>query len=120
MSAGQRLPGTPTPKHIWRGFGGVEIAGDSWGDPGGSVVILQHGGGQTRHSWKGAGEALGAAGYHAVAIDARGHGDSSWAGEGNYGVDEKVEDGEDGVEAAGDLEGEAEREEDGDPRDEQH
>lgn len=92
MSAGQRLPGTPTPKHIWRGFGGVEIAGDSWGDPGGPVVILQHGGGQTRHSWKGAGEALGAAGYHAVAIDARGHGDSSWAGEGNYGVDEKVED----------------------------
>jgi pimeloyl-ACP methyl ester carboxylesterase len=39
-------------------------------------VVLQHGGGQTRHAWKGAGESLGRAGYHAVAFDARGHGAS--------------------------------------------
>ena len=47
-------------------------------------MILQHGGGQTRHAWKGTGETLGAAGYHAIAFDARGHGDSDWAPDGLY------------------------------------
>ena len=46
MSAGTRLPGTPIPMHLWPGAGGVRIAGDSWGDPNGPLVILQHGGGQ--------------------------------------------------------------------------
>jgi pimeloyl-ACP methyl ester carboxylesterase len=92
MSAGERLPGTPVPMHVWAGHDGVNIAGDAWGDPSGPLVMLQHGGGQTRHAWKGAGETLGEAGYHAVAFDARGHGDSDWAGEGNYSADHMVED----------------------------
>ena len=92
MSAGNRLPGTPDPRHVWQGAGGVRIAGDSWGDPDGPLVILQHGGGQTRHAWKGAGETLGAAGYHAVAFDARGHGDSDWAPDGRYGQNLMIED----------------------------
>ncbi|MBE0622906.1 MAG: alpha/beta hydrolase [Burkholderiales bacterium] len=92
MSAGARLPGTPEPMHFWNGVGGVRIAGDSWGDPKGPLVLLQHGGGQTRHAWKGAGELLGAAGYHAIAFDARGHGDSDWAPDGLYGQDVMVED----------------------------
>lgn len=92
MSAGTRLPGTPDPMHYWQGAGGVRIAGDSWGNPNGPLVLLQHGGGQTRHAWKGAGERLGAAGYHAVAFDARGHGDSDWAPDGVYGQDIMVED----------------------------
>jgi len=78
--------------HMWPGAGGVRIAGDSWGDPDGPLVLLQHGGGQTRHAWKGAGETLGAAGYHAVAFDARGHGDSDWAPDGQYGQDVMVQD----------------------------
>ena len=77
------------------------IAGDSWGDPGGPLVVLQHGGGQTRHAWKGAGETLGASGYHAVAYDARGHGDSDWAKAGNYDPDIMVEDLKCVVEALG-------------------
>jgi pimeloyl-ACP methyl ester carboxylesterase len=96
-----RLPGTPEPMHTWPGAGGVRIAGDSWGDPGGPLVLLQHGGGQTRHAWKGAGVALGAAGYHAVAFDARGHGDSDWAPDGLYGQDVMVEDLERVVAALG-------------------
>ena len=92
MSAGKRLPGTPNPMHFWTGVGGVRIAGDSWGKPNGPLVLLQHGGGQTRHAWKGAGEKLGAAGYYAVAFDARGHGDSDWAPDGLYGQDVMVED----------------------------
>ena len=79
MSAGERLPGTPVPMHRWDGHGGVSIAGDTWGDPDAQLVMLLHGGGQTRHAWKGAGETLGKSGYHAVAFDARGHGDSDWA-----------------------------------------
>ncbi len=92
MSAGRRLPGTPEPMHRWPGRGGVMLAGDSWGDPAGPLVLLQHGGGQTRHAWKGTGETLGAAGYHAIAFDARGHGDSDWAPHGAYGQDLMVED----------------------------
>jgi len=92
MSAGTRLPGTPDPMHTWPGVGGVRLAGDSWGDPDGPLVLLQHGGGQTRHAWKGAGEKLGQAGYHAIAFDARGHGDSDWAPDGQYGQDVMVED----------------------------
>ena len=82
----------PSPMHNWTGADGIRLAGDSWGEPDGQLVLLQHGGGQTRHAWQGAGEALGAAGYHAVAFDARGHGDSAWADDGQYGPDIMVED----------------------------
>ena len=92
MSAGRRLPGTPEPMHYWTGVNGLKLAGDMWGDPNGPLVVLQHGGGQTRHAWKGAGEVLGAAGYHAVAFDARGHGDSEWTDDGLYGQDVMVQD----------------------------
>ena len=92
MSAGQRLPGTPIPMHTWSGARDLTIAGDTWGDPDGPLVVLQHGGGQTRHAWKGAGETLGRAGYHAVAFDARGHGDSGWAPADEYGHDYTVKD----------------------------
>jgi non-heme chloroperoxidase len=87
-----RLPGTPDPMHRWPGHGGVRIAGDAWGPVDGPLVLLQHGGGQTRHAWKGTGETLGAAGYRAVAFDARGHGDSDWAPDGAYGQDVMVRD----------------------------
>lgn len=86
------MPGTPVPDHKWEGAGGVMIAGDSWGDPKSPLVMLLHGGGQTRHAWKGAGETLGKSGYHAIAFDARGHGDSDWAAADAYGSDYMVED----------------------------
>ena len=92
MSAGERLPGTPVPMHKWNGAGNVTIAGDTWGDPKEQLVALLHGGGQTRHAWKGAGESLGQAGYRAVAFDARGHGDSDWAPADAYGADYMVDD----------------------------
>jgi len=92
MSAHGRLPATPEPMHHWSGAGGIGLAGDSWGNPDGPLVLLQHGGGQTRHAWKGTGETLGAAGYHAVAFDARGHGDSDWDPGGDYSQDSMVAD----------------------------
>jgi pimeloyl-ACP methyl ester carboxylesterase len=78
--------------YYWVGAGGLRLAGDGWGDTKGPLVLLQHGGGQTRHAWKGTGQRLGAAGYHAVAFDARGHGDSDWDPNGDYSQDLMVED----------------------------
>lgn len=92
MSAGARLPATPEPMHHWTAGNGLRLAGDAWGDPHGPLVILQHGGGQTRHAWKATGESLGAAGYHAVAFDARGHGDSDWDPDGDYSQEAMVQD----------------------------
>jgi pimeloyl-ACP methyl ester carboxylesterase len=58
--------------------GAGRLAGSRWAPDGPSrgVVLLLHGGGQTRHSWGEAGPALAADGWTAVAIDFRGHGDS--------------------------------------------
>ena len=70
---------------------GVHVAADIYGETG-PLVILQHGGGQTRHAWKGAGQKLAEAGYQAGSLDARGHGDSDWAPDGDYSNQALVED----------------------------
>ncbi len=102
MSAGARLPGAPEPGHRWPGADGIRLAGDAWGPRDGPLVILQHGGGQTRHAWKDVGATLGGAGYRAIAFDARGHGDSDWARDGRYSQDAMVEDLVSLVQALGD------------------
>jgi pimeloyl-ACP methyl ester carboxylesterase len=70
--------------HRLKSADGVLLAGDSWGDPSGIPVILLHGAGQTRHSWRATGTMLGEAGFFAVSFDARGHGDSGWPADANY------------------------------------
>jgi len=73
--------------------GGLRLVGDRWGDPPGrGTVLLLHGGGQTRHSWGRTAERLSAAGYVAVTLDARGHGDSGWDPGGDYSADAFVGD----------------------------
>jgi pimeloyl-ACP methyl ester carboxylesterase len=67
----------------WPGAG-VRLAGDEWGDPDARPVLLLHGAGQTRHSWRNTGSALAAAGWHAIALDLRGHGDSERSPVGHY------------------------------------
>ena len=76
--AGSRLPGTPEPMRYWTGSSGNRLAGDHWGDPNGPLVVLQHGGGQTRHAWKHAGEQLGFAVHHR--LDDRGQPDAGERG----------------------------------------
>lgn len=69
------------------------IVADWWegsGDRG--TVLLLHGGGQTRHSWHLSGARFAEAGWTTYALDARGHGDSTWDADGEYGIDLMVED----------------------------
>ncbi len=62
---------------------GLTIAVDHW--PGsGQPIVLAHGGGQTRHSWGATASALAERGHRVVSVDLRGHGDSSWAPDGEY------------------------------------
>jgi pimeloyl-ACP methyl ester carboxylesterase len=66
------------------GSNGITLAADEAGDRGAPAVMLLHGGGQTRHSWGRAVEALARDGFHAITIDLRGHGDSDWASDADY------------------------------------
>jgi pimeloyl-ACP methyl ester carboxylesterase len=66
---------------------GVELSADIEGHWAGTPVLLLHGGGQTRHAWKGTGGVLADEGFLSVAVDLRGHGESDWAADGDYSLD---------------------------------
>jgi pimeloyl-ACP methyl ester carboxylesterase len=88
----QILAAGPTERRLV--LDGIELAADEYPagkDPKGTALFL-HGGGQTRHSWKGAAAALAASGWHALSLDARGHGDSGWAPDGDYSMEALVDD----------------------------
>ncbi len=68
---------------VFTGAGGDRLVADVFGD-GSPVCLFLHGGGQTRHSWQSSAARLGAAGYRAIAIDQRGHGESDWPENGAY------------------------------------
>lgn len=63
---------------------GLRLVADAAGPADAPTVILMHGGGQTRHSWSGTLERLAGEGYRVINYDARGHGDSDWAADGDY------------------------------------
>jgi pimeloyl-ACP methyl ester carboxylesterase len=68
---------------IFTGASGNRLVGDVFGD-GGSSVLLLHGGGQTRHTWRTTARQLARSGRIAYAIDQRGHGDSDWISDAAY------------------------------------
>jgi pimeloyl-ACP methyl ester carboxylesterase len=74
------------------GADGIALAADVAGPSDGQPVILLHGGGQTRGSWRNAVAALARAGYRAIAVDQRGHGESAWSEDGDYLLDRFGED----------------------------
>jgi pimeloyl-ACP methyl ester carboxylesterase len=51
------------------------------------TILMLHGGGQNRFSWKNTGQVLAEAGYHVIALDSRGHGDSERAPAADYSVE---------------------------------
>ena len=66
---------------------GLNIEATAIGNSDDPLVVLLHGGGQTRHAWGGTSERLAKAGFYALAIDLRGHGDSDWSEEGDYSIE---------------------------------
>jgi pimeloyl-ACP methyl ester carboxylesterase len=71
---------------------GVTVAADTYGDPSNQTVLFLHGGGQTRHAWGGAAEALARLGFYTICTDHRGHGDSGWASDASYKLDDFARD----------------------------
>ena len=70
---------------------GLRLVGDELvASPSRGTVILLHGGGQTRHSWRTTARSLAAAGWSSLTVDARGHGDSDRAPDGDYSMDALV------------------------------
>lgn len=74
------------------GANGNMLAADFEGDVDGRAVLFLHGGGQTRHAWRGAQRALSSLGYFSISLDARGHGDSDWVKDKNYALEAFADD----------------------------
>lgn len=71
---------------------GLTLVADTGGPEDGPIILLMHGGGQTRHSWSGATRALARRGYRVVNLDLRGHGESEWSADKAYSLDVRVQD----------------------------
>jgi pimeloyl-ACP methyl ester carboxylesterase len=79
----------------FRGVDDLALAADEWNrdTPGDRPTILMlHGGGQNRHSWKNTGQILADAGFHVIALDSRGHGDSDRSPTATYAVEALCDD----------------------------
>ena len=63
---------------------GIQLSCDIYGAETQPAVLLLHGGGQTRHAWQRAAQALQATGMCAITADQRGHGNSDWAAAEEY------------------------------------
>lgn len=74
------------------GADGNRIVYDRFGESAGDPILLIHGGGQTRHSWRRVADGLVAAGHAVIAPDLRGHGDSDRAPDGVYRYERLVAD----------------------------
>ncbi|MEX0579793.1 MAG: alpha/beta hydrolase [Mycobacterium sp.] len=73
------------------GDSSLTLVGDEWNRGHGQgdqpTILMLHGGGQNRFSWKSTGQILADRGFHVIALDARGHGDSDRAPNAEYTVD---------------------------------
>ena len=80
----------------FRGDNDLTLVADEWnrdvGDPERPTILMLHGGGQNRLSWKNTGQVLADNGFHVIALDARGHGDSDRAPDGRYSLNLMVRD----------------------------
>ncbi|HEY3695418.1 alpha/beta hydrolase [Phenylobacterium sp.] len=75
----------PQPEVIQvEGADGLMLSGDISGPPDGPFVLMTHGGGQTRHSWRDTAKVLAGQGYRVLSLDMRGHGDSAWSPDADY------------------------------------
>ena len=89
MKSAQLEPST----RQFHGADGLTLIADEWNDAGsaeadaGPSVLMLHGGGQNRFSWKKTGQILASRGLHVVALDSRGHGDSDRSPDAKYTIE---------------------------------
>lgn len=88
MSTVSSAPSTVT----FRGVDDLALIGDEWNKGAAQAadlptILMLHGGGQNRFSWKNTGQVLADAGFHVIAIDSRGHGHSDRSPTGQYSVE---------------------------------
>ena len=81
----------------FRGGDNLTLIGDEWNRDAEAAaanptILMLHGGGQNRFSWKNTGQILADGGLHVVALDSRGHGDSDRSPTANYSVESLCED----------------------------
>jgi len=82
----------PGKRVTYKTHSGLNLVGDMYGDSSHPPILFLHGGGQTRFAWGGTARTLADQGWHTVTLDLRGHGESDWAPDGNYVIDEYVGD----------------------------
>jgi pimeloyl-ACP methyl ester carboxylesterase len=82
-----------TPQTVeYSGVQGLTLIADEWNrglDAAADrpTILMLHGGGQNRFSWKNTGQVMADEGFHVVALDSRGHGDSDRAPDADYDVE---------------------------------
>jgi pimeloyl-ACP methyl ester carboxylesterase len=72
---------------VFEGANGVRLAADAHGEVGRPSIVCLPGAGQTRHAWRRTALQLVSLGYYVLSVDLRGHGDSSWASDGDYSIE---------------------------------
>lgn len=78
--------------HSLRAQDGVVLAVEARGPRAADTVVFAHGFGQTRGAWQASAIALAKAGWHTLSYDARGHGDSGRRDDGDYSVEQLIDD----------------------------
>lgn len=87
-----------TPETVkYSGAGGITLVADEWNRDSDTAaaaptMLMLHGGGQNRMSWRTTGQTLAAAGYRVVAVDTRGHGDSDRSPQADYAIETLTDD----------------------------
>jgi pimeloyl-ACP methyl ester carboxylesterase len=76
----------------YHGVNGLTLVADEWNRGADAAakrpsILMLHGGGQNRFSWKNTGQVLADEGFHVVALDSRGHGDSDRAPDADYDIE---------------------------------
>jgi pimeloyl-ACP methyl ester carboxylesterase len=71
---------------------GIRLAADTFGDPDAPTLLMLHGGGQTRHAWDATAINLADAGWQAITVDLRGHGESSRSDPPAYALEDFIAD----------------------------
>jgi esterase len=82
---------TPFGQDKFIAMNGLQLHYVEWGSPGNPSLVLLHGFQSNAHTWDTFSQAMVDT-YHVLALDQRGHGDTSWVPDGNYAPESSVSD----------------------------